>query len=300
MIDLHMHTKASDGDLLFEQLVAEAAKAGLRAIAITDHDTTKSAMEITGKEPLEVIPGIELSVFDHGLGYLDVHMLGLFIDPAHPSLLSKFKVLKKQREGQKKEMISKIASLGYDITFEEVLARASGSVGRPHIAQVLAEKYPGDFPSFKSVFDKLIANGKPAYVDRKDDLSIREAVRLIHDAGGLSFLAHPFLYGYDLNKLVGDFRREGGDGIEVYYDYESNIDRRIVSEHDRPDHFRNIMLSENFSNRFMFEKGSALASRFGLLECGGSDFHGPSMNQKPGRFGAPDEVLERLKRELKT
>ena len=304
MIDLHTHTRASDGDFSAEELIAEAASAGLRAVAITDHDTTQGAMRITGKEPLEAIPGIEISVYDFESNYMDIHVVGLFIDPANPELLSKLGVLKKQREDQKKETIAKLVGFGYDITFEEAAAKARGTIGRPHIAQVLVEKYPDEFPSLKSVFDKLIANGKPAYVDRKDSLAIREAVDMIHAAGGLASLAHPFLYNYDLGRLVADFRKARGDAIEVYYDYETNIGRRIVYDPhvdaEGPEHFRGILQSENFSNRFMAEKGKVLAARFDLLESGGSDFHGPGKKQQFGSFGAPDEILERLKRALKT
>ena len=110
MIDFHLHTTASDGDFSFEQVVEMAAEKKLTAIAVTDHDTTKSARKITGKEPVTVIPGIELSVYDFELDYMDVHVLGLFIDPENPSLLSKLETLKKQREDQKKETISKIIS----------------------------------------------------------------------------------------------------------------------------------------------------------------------------------------------
>ena len=280
-----------------------AAEKKLTAIAVTDHDTTKSARKITGKEPVTVIPGIELSVYDFELDYMDVHVLGLFIDPENPSLLSKLETLKKQREDQKKETISKIVALGYPMTFEEAASKARGSVGRPHIAKVLVEKYPEDFPDVKSVFDRLIGNGRPAYVDRKDSLTMEEAVRMIHDAGGIAVLAHPFLYEYDATKIVSDFKNAGGDGMEVYYDYETNANRRI--SHDlktdkEPEHFQALLSSENFSNSFMAEKGEELAERFGLLESGGSDFHGSSKDQKFGDFGAPDEVFDKMKEAIKT
>ena len=280
MIDLHTHTTASDGTLSFEELVAGARQSGLKAIAITDHDTVESAAKITSLEPIEVIPGVELTVFDFGLNYLDIHVLGLFIDPKNRKLNSKLASLERQREDQKKETIKKLNELGYDISFEEVRAKAKGSIGRPHIAKVLVEKYPQEFPSIPAAFEKLLGNGKPGYIGRKAGFTLREAIDLIHAAGGLSFIAHPFVYPYNPAILAEDFRRLGGDGIETYYDYAFNRPELKLSRED---------------NARMIEDARSLASRMRLLECGGSDFHGKNKNQKIGIFGTPVEVLTKLK-----
>ncbi|MEW6036015.1 MAG: PHP domain-containing protein [Candidatus Micrarchaeota archaeon] len=283
MIDLHAHTTASDGTLGFDELVTEAARAGLRAIAITDHDNVCSAGLITGNEPLEVIAGVELSVFDRERGYMDVHVLGLFIDPKHKTLNSKLDTLQAEREAQKRETVEKLRELGYEITFEEVKAEAKGVAGRPHIARVLLRKYPKEFASLASVFDKLLGRGKPAYIEREAGFSLSEAVRLVHGAGGLAVLAHPFVYPYDAEKLLRDFKGAGGDGVETYYDYIKN----------RPE-----VKTTKTQNSKLTTLARKLAAGCGLLESGGSDFHGANKGQELGQFGAPDWILDRLKKAL--
>jgi len=283
MIDLHAHTTASDGALSFEQLIAEAKRAGLKAIAVTDHDNVQSAVKISGREPLEVIPGIELSVFDAGLGYEDIHVIGLFIDPKNETLNSKLETL--GREEQKKATIKRLQELGYAITFEEVKAKSQGVVGRPHIAMVLMERYPAEFRTTSDVFVRLLGRGKPAYIGREAGFGLGEAIGLIRGAGGLSFLCHPFIYPYDPEKLASDFKALGGDGIEVHYDYVAN----------RPD--VKITYAENGK---LVAKAKALAERNGLLASGGSDFHGPGKrgHQQLGGFIVSDEVLGRIKTAL--
>jgi 3',5'-nucleoside bisphosphate phosphatase len=284
MIDLHAHTTASDGSLGFDELVAEAKRAGLKALAVTDHDNVQSARRITGRESLEVIPGIELSVFDHALGYEDIHVIGLFIDPENKALNLKLNTL--GREEQKKATVAKLNELGYSITYEEVRAKSQGVVGRPHIAMVLMEKYPGEFPKMADAFNKLLARGKPACIGRESGFGLGEAISLIHAAGGLSFLCHPFIYPYESEKLAKDYKALGGDGMEVYYDYVAN--RPGVP----------ITYGENDSLK---AKAAALAARYGLLESGGSDFHGKGKrgHQQLGIFTAPDDVLERIKAALR-
>jgi predicted metal-dependent phosphoesterase TrpH len=283
VIDLHAHTTASDGSLGFEELVAEAERAGLKALAVTDHDNVQSARKITGHEPLEVIPGIELSVFDHTLGYEDIHIIGLYINPEHAALNSKLNSL--GREEQKKATVAKLNELGYSITYEEVKAKSQGVVGRPHIAMVLMEKYPAEFPKMADAFNKLLARGRPACIGRESGFGLGEAIDLIHSAGGLSFLCHPFIYPYDSEKLAKDFKKLGGNGIEVYYDYVAN----------RP----GVPITYD-ENDALKGKASALAGKCGLLESGGSDFHGKGKrgHQHLGEFGAPDGVLGKIKAAL--
>ncbi|MFH0884592.1 MAG: PHP domain-containing protein [Candidatus Micrarchaeota archaeon] len=284
MIDLHAHTNASDGTLSFEELIAEAARGGLKALAITDHDNVQSAIRITGREPLEVIPGIEISVFDHSLGYEDIHVIGLFIDPKSKSLNSKLDLL--GREEQKKATVAKLNELGYKITYAEVKAKSEGVVGRPHIAMVLMEKYPAEFPKMADAFNKLLGRGKPACIGRESGFGLGEAISLIHEARGLSFLCHPFIYPYDADRLVAGFKRQGGDGLEVYYDYQANRPGVPITTAE---------------NKHLIKQAKALAAKNGLVESGGSDFHGKGKrgHQRLGVFGAPDEVLARIKSGLK-
>jgi 3',5'-nucleoside bisphosphate phosphatase len=282
VIDLHTHTTSSDGSFSLEELVKAAKKAGLKAIAITDHDNIRSAKRITAGmgAGMEVIPGVELTVYDYPLRYHDIHVLGIFIDQKNAQLNSKLSKLEKEREAQKKATVSKLNKLGYKITFAEVKKKAKGVVGRPHIAMVLVERYPKEFRSLSDVFAKLLGRGKPAYIERKSGFGLAEAIALIHGAGGIAVLAHPFVYPYKPENLAGDFRRLGGDGMETYYDYATNQPevKRTAAE-----------------NAGLIARGHSLAKKLGLLECGGSDFHGANKGQKLGRFGAPDALLARLK-----
>ncbi|MFH1521178.1 MAG: PHP domain-containing protein [Candidatus Micrarchaeota archaeon] len=284
MIDLHTHTTASDGSFQPAELVELARRAGFKAIAITDHDSVAGFLQIK-KHPfgLEIIPGIELSIYDYELGYIDLHILGLFIDPKNKNLQEKLIRLNNNRQEQKKATITKLNELGYQITFSEVQKMASGTIGRPHIAKVLLAKYPDKFTSISDIFNKLLDRGKPAFIDRKIGFTLKEAVNLIHSAGGLSFIAHPFHYPYDVKKLLIDFKNLGGNGVETYFDYQKN---RPLAKYTTRDIIAMITQLEHF------------AHEFGLLECGGSDFHGTVKQQTFGLFFAPDEILGMLKAAL--
>ncbi|MDD5340340.1 MAG: PHP domain-containing protein [Candidatus ainarchaeum sp.] len=280
MIDLHVHTTASDGSLSLDALVKAAKKAGLKAIAVTDHDNIRSARLAAKTGGIEVIPGVELTVYDYPLHYLDIHVLGIFIDPENKALNSKLAKLEKEREAQKKATVKKLRELGYKITFAEVKKKARGVVGRPHIAMALAERYPKEFPSVSVVFEKLLARGRPAYLERKAGFGLGEAIALIHAAGGIAILAHPFVYPYRPEKLAADFRRLGGDALETHYDYIANRPERKTTRKE---------------NDALLARGISLAGELGLLQSGGSDFHGVNKGQALGGFGAPDALLERLR-----
>lgn len=280
MIDLHTHTAASDGSFSYDELVSKARIIGLKAIAITDHDTIAGVKNIKKIPGLEVIPGVELSIFDRTLDYMDIHVLGLYINPNNKNLNQELEKLSKEREAQKKATVEKLNELGYKITFEDVKKKATGTVGRPHIAKTLLEKYPNDFCSISDIFIKLLGRGKPAYIEREVGFSLRQAIDLIHSADGLAFLAHPFVYPYDSKKLFNDFRRLGGDGLETFYDYVTN----------RPE----VKITEK-ENIAMIAQAEHMALDLGMLECGGSDFHGENKGQRLGTFCAPYEMLEMIK-----
>lgn len=281
MIDLHTHTDASDGVLAIEELAELAKNSGLSAIAITDHDTVASARRIKGLvSGIEIIPGIELSVYDDGLDYMDIHVLGLFIDAEDPDLLSTLRRLGHDREEQKKGIILRLNELGYEISYEEARAKAKGAFGRPHIAKALLERYPEEFGSIPEVFEKLLEQGKPAFMSRTSSFGLGEAIGMIHGAGGLAILAHPMAYRYDVRKLLSDFRSLGGDGIETYYDYASNYPRKGYTKED---------------NERLRSELQGMARELGLLESGGSDFHSPKKGAQLGGFGPPDDLLAKLK-----
>lgn len=283
MIDLHTHTNASDGLLSLEELVLQAEKAGLKALAITDHDTIQNAKRIPEIQPstsIELIPGIEISVYDNKLEYIDLHVVGLFLDTTNKDLISTLEVLEKQREEQKKRIIEKLNQLGYAITYEQARAKAKGSFGRPHIAKVLIETYPDEFPTIADVFDKLLDQGKPGFMDRTAFFRLDQAIDLIHNANGVAILAHPDVYKYHKDKLLKDFKRLGGDGIETIYDYANNYSRKGYS-------------IEN--NQRIINELQQKAKELGFLESGGSDFHGPKKGAPLGSLNIPYEFLEKMK-----
>lgn len=275
-IDLHVHTTASDGSLAPAEVVAKAKEIGLKAIAITDHDTTAGLQEglATGKElDLEVVPGCELSVTTE-LFQGEVHILGFFL-PENPARLDQaLEEIIDHRHRRNEIIVDKLAGLGLDISYDEVTAVAGeGSVGRPHIARVLQDK--GYVNSIQQAFDRYIGPRGKAYAPKKV-LTAEQAIGLLKAEGALAVLAHPYMLGQNMNTLeafLKELMRFGLDGIEAYY-----------SEHS-PQQTRTFALA---------------AERLGLAVSGGSDFHGaPKPNIKlgrgKGRLDVPYALLEALK-----
>ena len=251
-IDLHTHTTASDGSFTPSQLVHHAKEKGLRALAVTDHDTidgNKEALDAGVREGLEVVPGIEISV-DYSPG--SMHMLGYFIDTESQRLQEKLALLQDSRSDRNPKIIEKLNALGLDITYDEVVQTSGGGqVGRPHIAQVLLKK--GYTNTIQEAFDKYLGKGAPAYFD-KFRLNAEDAIAMITDAGGVPVLAHPFTLKCtnqgELEELIKHLTGHGLQGIEVYY-----------TEH----------------NEKQISRYRLLAERNNLLLTGGSDFHGANM-----------------------
>jgi predicted metal-dependent phosphoesterase TrpH len=274
-IDLHTHTTASDGSFTPSQLVHHAKEKGLRAIAVTDHDTiegNKEALNAGVKEGLEVVPGIEISV-DYSPG--SMHMLGYFIDTESQRLQEKLALLQDSRSDRNPKIIEKLNGLGLDITYDEVVeASGGGQVGRPHIAQVLLKK--GYITTIQEAFDKYLGKGAPAYFD-KFRLNAEDAIAMITDAGGVPVLAHPFTLKCknqgELERLIKHLTDHGLQGLEVYY-----------TEH----------------NEEQISRYRLLAERNNLLLTGGSDFHGANMagvelGTGRGSLKIPYILFEKLK-----
>ena len=274
-IDLHIHTTASDGSLTPSQVVRYAKEKGLKAIAITDHDTihgNEEAIKEGIRAGIEVIPGVEISV-DYSPGTM--HMLGYFIATEDPILNEKLSLLQDSRADRNPKIIEKLNKLGISLTYDEVVqASGGGQVGRPHMAQVLVEK--GYTKSIKEAFDKYLGKGAPAYLD-KFRLGAAEAITMITDAGGLPVLAHPFTLSCkssdELDALAKNLVHQGLRGIEVYY-----------SEHD-----------EKQTSSYKL-----LAKRYNLAITGGSDFHGKNikgidLGTGRGNLKIPYTILENLK-----
>ncbi|MFH1646096.1 MAG: PHP domain-containing protein [Chloroflexota bacterium] len=277
-VDLHIHSSVSDGRFSPAEIVRKAAGAGLKVIALTDHDSIDgiaSAIEAAGEFPgLRVIPGVEISS-DVPQG--EAHMLGYFIDTTDRELLENLVNMRNSRVKRAREMIARLAGLGMNISWERVHEIAgSGSVGRPHIAQALLEK--GYISSVKEAFNKYIAWGGPAYVLR-EKVTPAEAVALILRADGLPVLAHPLtVAGHE--TLIAGLAPGGLAGIEAYYGEFSNEEIKKLVD---------------------------LADKHGLITTGGSDYHGLDDKAETVLGGAdvPMECADRLislarQRKLKT
>ena len=274
-IDLHLHTTASDGVMTPSELVRYAKAKGLRAIAITDHDTIEGLEEgLSEGERIgfEVIPGLEISV-KHSPG--SMHLLGYFLDIHHPLLTERLQYLQQARAERNPKIAEKLKELGVKVTYEEVLkASGGGQVGRPHFAQVLMEK--GYVRTFQEAFDRFLKKGAAAYVE-KVRFAISEALHFIKDAGGVAVLAHPNTLGVKghaaLEDLVLQLVKEGLQGIEVYYPEHSPLE---VAQY------------------------KVLAERHGLLATGGTDYHGMEGNELDigvgrGEMRLPYSIVESLR-----
>ncbi|PIN75783.1 hypothetical protein COV17_03500 [Candidatus Woesearchaeota archaeon CG10_big_fil_rev_8_21_14_0_10_36_11] len=281
-VDLHAHTNESDGELSPKEFVDQAISCGLKAVAITDHDTIygcAQAVEYAKDKDIEIIPGIEISCTDKEKGFVEIHVIGLCIDYMDKDFITFCEKVRGERIGQKKRMIEKLQELGFDITFDEVVRIANYSFGRPHVAAILMKKYPDRFPDMKSVFDQYLGNDRPGFIAREFYPTIGEAITLITNAGGVPILAHPGVYDeVRVIELIEYFVSLGGKGIETYYPYDK-INRISKEDSDR----LNVQFKE-------------YAEKHSLLQSGGSDFHGPK--RKPVVLGELDifyDVLEKIK-----
>ena len=266
-VDLHLHTLASDGRLTPTDLVRLAAGQGLKTMAVTDHDTTdglEEAFKAAREFPsLRVIAGIELSADVPGD---EVHVLGYFIDPGNAELQSELLRFREGRLGRAREMVEKLAQLGIHVEWERVQHFAGdGAVGRPHIAMALVEA--GYCQEPKDAFPEYLGRNGLAYVERAK-LTPAEAVRIIRRAGGAAVLAHP-AYMNDMEVGVANLAGIGLAGMEVHYaKYRDDTIRQLAR----------------------------LSRQYGLIPCGGSDYHGMGNSDEclPGGNGPPQESVELL------
>lgn len=260
-IDLHMHSSMSDGSLTPRKLVAEAARRGARAIALTDHDTTAGLAEarLAGqKYGVAILDGIELSAW---IGR-EVHILGYFVDPAHPELKAVTARQRTARERRARAICARLGELGMPLDPEPIIAGAEGNVGRPHIAAAMIAA--GYARSNQEVFDRWLGNSSPANVPI-ERLTAAEAIDVIHAAGGVAVLAHPGVD--DFSGEVPTLVEAGLDGIEILH----------------PAHGAD-----------MIDRYRHLARQYDLAQTGGSDFHRPESPVKIGHFGVDDAGLADL------
>lgn len=267
-VDLHTHSTASDGIYTPGELLHKASEAGLRVLALTDHDTTSGIAEAAAaaKElQIDFIPGIELNTDDKGG---EIHVLGYFPEFERPAFQAALKLLRDARERRGERMVEQLNEHGIAISWARVREIAQGSVGRPHIARALIEA--GYVKSVSEAFETYIGKGCVGYVPRYH-LSPIDATRLIDSANGLPVIAHPLnLPGLaTLRTWLPDLCAAGMVGLETYYG-------PYTQENE--------------------EQLRALAEQYNLISTGGSDFHGPGIHPTPlGGRHVPYEAVEHLR-----
>lgn len=266
--DLHMHTYYSDGFLSPTEIVQKAKSADLDAISITDHDSVNGLDEAITEGTrlgIEVIPGVEIST---DVDDTEVHLLGYFINYKNAEFEKYLEFFRSERYYRAERIISKLNRLGIPLTIEDVMEEANFSaIGRPHIAVALYKK--GFVNNYYEAFHKYIGDHRPAE-EKKIHVSAKSAFKIINEAGGLTFIAHPSNMSESvLQKLIN----WGIDGIEV-----------IHPSHDR--------------RRIKYYRG--IVYQYCLLESGGSDFHGGEKNddQNFGKYAIAWSKVETIKNML--
>jgi predicted metal-dependent phosphoesterase TrpH len=247
LIDLHSHSRASDGQYVAAEVAEKAAAAGVRVWALCDHDTVaglRDAREAADRLGVRFVPGIELSAF---LDRREIHLLGHFVDPEHPSLTRFEDFLAEKRRERMQLIVEKLATLGIPIRTEDIEKHSGGkTIGRPHVARAIMDT--GVVSSVKEAFDRFLGEGKPAYVQRYR-LEAREAVELVSSAGGTVTVAHPGVSKLEKGDLAR-LRDAGVTGVEVHH----------------TDH-----------NPSVRDKYLRAAAELDLVPTAGSDYHGPTV-----------------------
>lgn len=278
-VDLHLHTTASDGMDSPTEIVKKAHSLGLVAIAVTDHDTVQAVEEtrIRGSRVgIEVVPGVEISCLWRNR---QVHLLGYYVDVADAALTRLLEWMRDGREERLTKMLAQLHRLGIDVNREEVEMEAAGeTIGRPHLARVLARH--GHVSSVQEAFDKYLADGRPAYADRRRP-GIEEGIHTILEAKGLPVVAHPLIIDAPLEELLSELTSLQLQGVEYYYLYQY--------EKGRSDEWY-----EGISARLKDLR--RLSRRYGLLITGGSDYHETASDKPPfGSARVPAAVLRNLR-----
>jgi predicted metal-dependent phosphoesterase TrpH len=261
-VDLHTHSTASDGTLPPHQVIEAAARCGLKALALTDHDTIggiPAAREAGDRLGIRVVAGVELSAFhdDH-----EVHVLALHLSNLE-ALEKRLEELRALRVTRAEKIVEKLNTLGIPIAMDEVLQQSNGgAVGRPHVARALIAR--GVVQDFRDAFMRYLGGNGSAFV-QKDKLSFADAIGIAHEAGAIAIWAHPAEGGR--RERMEPLVAAGLDGIEIRHPSHSGEDIKRLQ---------------------------ALTDFFGLVPSGGSDWHGASEGpRRLGMMNVPAEWLER-------
>jgi predicted metal-dependent phosphoesterase TrpH len=250
--DLHVHSRRSDGVMEPAALVEAAAAAGVRLLALADHDTLAGVRELRALDaaslPLELLPGVEINSVATGVDCLwegELHILGLGLDPDDKAFEAALERQRRAREARTQLMLERLRKLGLPVDEDSPALQTApgGSIGRPQVARSLVEA--GHAASVDDAMKRLLARGRPAYVPRQG-LGPVEAINAIRQAGGLAVLAH-FPDAPQRRDLVEQLMAAGLGGLEVYY---RKFDAGTVAA--------------------MAE----LAAELRLVPTGGSDYHG--------------------------
>ena len=276
IIDMHVHTSASDGSYSPSGVVRLGEKVGLQAIAVTDHDTVSGIAEAVcaaENSDIEVIPGIEISVGETG----NTHILGFYIDPKNPGLAQAVETLQQGRRKRNIEMLRRLNSEGFSAELSDIEKFAqTDNVGRPHIAQYMVKT--GQTADYGQFFRKYLSEGAPCYVHR-ETLSEEDGIRAITEAGGLPFLAHITYFNKPYSEIEQILKRLIGfglRGLECYYSNYTKEDEAFCLE---------------------------MCEKYGLLKSGGTDFHGSRrkgvyLGTRRGNMCVSSELLIPIKKEL--
>jgi predicted metal-dependent phosphoesterase TrpH len=267
-VDLHIHTKFSDGTHSVQEILEMAFQRKLKAVSITDHDCINAypfAQRRGSELGIEVIPGVELSSEIDGT---DIHILGYYMDIHDTFLTRKLSEMKQARYLRAEKIVENLNNQGIDLRFETVLNIAGeAAIGRPHIAAALLREEL--VYSFREAFDKYIGYESPAYV-KKLTILPQEVFQLIRQAGGIPVLAHPGVTRIDPH--IAQFVKEGLMGIEVFHAEHSAEQERFYLHY---------------------------CKNLGLAYTGGSDFHSTGQNKTEiGRTKTPYAAVESLKEKL--
>ena len=277
-IDLHTHSTCSDGLLTPTALLTLAARRGLAAIALTDHDTVAGLPEalahgtVTG---VEVVTGIEIS---SDLDGVSLHILGYGFNHEHPGFLAFLKKQQQARRNRNQGMLERLQALGISITSEELTRIAGDQVGRPHFARLLVRK--GRAKNTQDAFARYLKRGCPAFVEHVKPRA-DEVISRVTEAKGLAVLAHPACSDPGLEKiptLVTQLKDYGLAGLEAFYPTHSQKICRLLQ---------------------------ALAAKHGLLLSGGTDYHGDTHSVTPlggntKTIRVPIKLLHDIKQRLAT
>ena len=261
-VDLHAHTVFSDGTLTPEALLEHARSRSVAFLGITDHDNVDAVpFALAAAGDVTVVPGIEIS---SALDGLDLHMLGYFLDHTDETLTARLVSFRDERRSRARAILEKLEALGLPVDADEVFASAGpGVVGRPHVAHALVKA--GHVPNMEMAFQRYLGPRGAAFIPRPAFHS-EAAIATIHAAGGAAVLAHP---GASLSEHVIERLRDAGlDGVEVWH----------------PQHGPNAVRRWHESAR-----------KLGLIESGGSDFHGPNRGAGLGDMPVPEHTVELLR-----